>query len=145
MAFFTKYSYKIAKKYACFQVLKSLHQNGPWWLWDDEFRNPIDIRCIETAYVEECDFHIFLQYIFFAQWNELKRYANDKGIFILGDLPIYAAPVSSDVWANQALFQLDSVSSSFQKNQEGDLLSRITSDTAQLQSALLGEILPRIA
>ena len=101
------------QKYACFQVLKSLHQNDPWWLWDDEFRNPVDIRCIVSAYVEECDFHIFLQYIFFAQWNELKSYANDKGIFILGDLPIYAAPDSSDVWANQALFQLDSVSSSF--------------------------------
>ncbi|MBQ8433103.1 MAG: 4-alpha-glucanotransferase [Clostridia bacterium] len=49
----------------------------------------------------------FLQYEFYRQWMELKAYANGKGISIIGDIPIYVAYDSSDVWANQGLFQLD--------------------------------------
>ena len=103
-----------SKPFACFQALKSAHNNHPWWLWADEFRSPVDFLAIESNHADECNFHIFLQYLFFAQWTELKTYANEKGISILGDLPIYAAPDSSDVWANQSLFQLNSESSPFE-------------------------------
>ncbi len=56
---------------------------------------------------EDIDFHIFVQYLFFSQWNNLRAYAKDKNIGIIGDLPIYVAPDSQDVWANPELFQLD--------------------------------------
>ncbi|MEM7009727.1 MAG: 4-alpha-glucanotransferase, partial [Thermodesulfobacteriota bacterium] len=52
-------------------------------------------------------FYKFLQYIFFKQWFSLKKYANDKGIRIIGDIPYYINYDSSDVWANQQLFKLD--------------------------------------
>ena len=56
---------------------------------------------------EDIDFHIFVQYLFFSQWNALRSYAKAKGIGIIGDIPIYVAPDSQDVWANPELFQLD--------------------------------------
>ena len=109
-----KIKYPWLQPFACFQALKSAHNNQPWWIWANEFRSPIDFLSIESKYADDCNFHIFLQYLFFAQWTELKTYANEKGISILGDLPIYAAPDSSDVWANQSLFQLNSKSSPFE-------------------------------
>ena len=56
----------------------------------------------------ECDFWRFGQWCFFSQWAKLKAYANRKGIEIVGDMPIFVSPHSSDVWANQKLFDLDS-------------------------------------
>ncbi len=111
-AFEERYSWLQA--FACFQALKSAHNNHPWWSWEDEYGSPIDFLAIKSNYADDFNFHIFLQYLFFAQWTELKTYANEKGISILGDLPIYAAPDSSDVWANQSLFQLNSESFPFQ-------------------------------
>ena len=52
-------------------------------------------------------FYKFQQYLFTVQWKKLKRYANEKGIRIIGDIPIYVAYDSADTWANQELFQLD--------------------------------------
>jgi 4-alpha-glucanotransferase len=54
-----------------------------------------------------CIFHKFLQFIFFTQWKALKTYANEKGILIFGDIPIYVAHDSVDVWANPEIFCLD--------------------------------------
>lgn len=56
---------------------------------------------------EEIDFHVFIQFLFFRQWNALRSYAKKKGIGIIGDIPIYVAPDSQDVWADPTLFQLD--------------------------------------
>ena len=53
------------------------------------------------------NFHIFTQYEFFKQWNNLKKYANDKKINILGDIPIYVDHDSADVWLNKEIFELD--------------------------------------
>ena len=55
----------------------------------------------------EYDFQIFLQYLFRGQWKQLRSYANSMGISLLGDLPIYPAPDSSEVWASPSLFQID--------------------------------------
>ena len=55
----------------------------------------------------EIEAHKAIQFFFFSQWSALKKYANEKGIKIIGDIPIFVAYDSSDVWANQALFQLD--------------------------------------
>ncbi len=56
---------------------------------------------------EDMDYHVFVQFLFFRQWNALRSYARDKGISIIGDIPIYVAPDSQDVWADPELFQLD--------------------------------------
>ena len=55
----------------------------------------------------KCTFWKFCQYEFFAQWRALKAYANEKGVRILGDIPIYVSPDSADVWAGRELFWLD--------------------------------------
>ena len=56
---------------------------------------------------DEMDYHIFVQFLFFRQWNALRSYARERGIGIIGDIPIYVAPDSQDVWADPELFQLD--------------------------------------
>lgn len=57
-------------------------------------------------FAEEMEFYKFQQYFFTVQWEKLKKYANEKGIQIIGDIPIYVAFDSSDAWANPQLFQL---------------------------------------
>ena len=61
----------------------------------------------EERYKEEVEFYKFQQYLFTKQWNSLKSYANERGIEIIGDIPIYVAFDSADTWANPELFQLD--------------------------------------
>ena len=56
---------------------------------------------------DEMEYHIFVQFLFFRQWNALRSYARERGIGIIGDIPIYVAPDSQDVWADPELFQLD--------------------------------------
>ncbi len=102
------------KTYACFQSLKFFKNNEPWWSWDYEYKCSLDFDKIQADHHEEATFHFFLQYLFFGQWLELKSYANKRGIFLLGDLPIYAAPDSSEVWANQKLFQINTENSAFE-------------------------------
>jgi len=61
-------------------------------------------------YKDICDYaemNVFLQWVAWSQWNKLKEYANSKNIIIIGDCPIYVAPDSADVWANQTIFKLD--------------------------------------
>lgn len=78
-------------------------------------RWPDDIRRRETAALaryrkelaEEIDYQVFLQYHFFRQWRAVKAYANDRGISIMGDLPIYVSADSAEVWAQPQLFQMD--------------------------------------
>ena len=119
------------KAYASFQAIKLLHENQPWWMWGDKYRHFSYLDSLDDETIApEVDFQVFLQYLFWGQWKKLKSYANRKGISLLGDLPIYAAPDSSDVWAHQNLFQLDQENSTFQNvagvppdyfNQDGQL------------------------
>ena len=95
--------------YALFMALKS-HFDGKSWLeWPEEirFRDPDALRQFQTKLQEEIEFHQYLQYQFFVQWSKLREYANGRGIRIIGDIPIYVAMDSADVWANPELFQLD--------------------------------------
>ena len=62
------------------------------------------IRQIDKDRIE---YYLFVQYIFFEQWEKLKKYANDNKIKIIGDIPIYVDYDSVDVWANTNIFQLD--------------------------------------
>ena len=56
---------------------------------------------------KEAGYYKFLQFIFFTEWGRLKAYANEKGIQIIGDIPIFVSMDSADVWANKELFYLD--------------------------------------
>jgi len=80
-----------------FKVLKDKYRK-PWNVWESE-----SIKGLEDKIKKEK----FLQFVFFKQWKALKAYANSKGIKIMGDLPIYPAFDSSDVWSNKDLFKLD--------------------------------------
>ena len=94
--------------YALFMTLKNMHEDQSWTTWEQEYQN-----CDEEALKKVLDDHPdlyayyhFAQYEFFTQWLKLKEYANHKGIKIIGDIPIYVAYDSADVWASKDLFLL---------------------------------------
>lgn len=95
--------------YALFMALKDANGGISWLEWerDLKFREPKAIEAAEKTYAEEIVFWKMLQYLFFKQWQEMKRYTNEKGIEIIGDVPIYVAMDSADVWAHPSQFYLD--------------------------------------
>lgn len=97
------------KDYALFMAVKDVFGGAPWTEWAEDIRLRYGYAMDyyrETQYFE-IEFHQYLQYKFYVQWMELKKYANDNGVRIIGDIPIYVAMDSADVWANPSLFQLD--------------------------------------
>ncbi|MBV1756713.1 MAG: 4-alpha-glucanotransferase [Dethiosulfatibacter sp.] len=97
------------REFSLFMSIKSLFNNQSWTKWDDEFKqfDSEEVRRFETEHEWEMFFWVFTQYYFLKQWQKLKKYANDNGISIIGDLPIYVSEDSADVWANSKLFNLD--------------------------------------
>lgn len=95
--------------YALFMALKHYFKGAAWYDWPRKLaqRDLDTLNYYRALLTEEIDHQIFLQYVFFQQWAELKRYANNWKIKIVGDLPLFVAPDSSDVWANPDLFELD--------------------------------------
>ena len=95
--------------YAQFMAIKTNLGNKEWISWEDGLRNRKEE--ILASYYEklrrQIDFWKFTQYEFFEQWNRLKQYANTRGIQLIGDIPLYVAYDSVDVWANRERFQLD--------------------------------------
>ena len=95
--------------YALYMALKEHFDGLPWYEWEE------DIRLREQEAVEKyrselkdsINYHIYVQYLFFKQWDKLKKYAEDKDVKFIGDIPIYAAMDSADVWASPENFQLD--------------------------------------
>lgn len=97
------------KNYALFMALKDSHGGQAWTRWEPELqhREPAALDKARTDLAEEISFWQAVQYLFYHQWDALKALANEKGISIIGDLPIYVALDSADVWADPQLFQLD--------------------------------------
>ena len=95
--------------YALFMALKEAHNGAQWSEWERplKFREAEAIAKAKDTYADEIDFWKMLQYLFFEQWCELKNYANERGIRIIGDVPIYVAGDSVDVWTNPSQFYLD--------------------------------------
>lgn len=95
--------------FALFMTLKDAHNGASWSDWETSLRNHEEeaLKAAEEKYEDNILFWKAIQYIFFKQWKELKAYANEKGISIIGDLPIYVSLDSVDVWAHPELFQLD--------------------------------------
>lgn len=95
-------------QFAVFMAFKKANDLRCWNEWPNEQKQWIKHPELDlSAYAEEIQYQMFLQYILFSQWNELKTYANRKGIRIMGDIPFYVGIDSLDVWANQACFLLD--------------------------------------
>ena len=95
--------------YCLFMAIKNA-QNGKCWIdWPEELkdRHSKAVKEAEKELAEEVGFYSFQQYCFTTQWNKLKEYANEKGIQIIGDVPIYVALDSSDAWANPEMLQFD--------------------------------------
>ena len=95
--------------YAFYMALKFRFDKKDWLVWPEEirFRKPEAVAKYREALKEEIDFWKFLQYKFFGQWKKLRAYANAAGISIIGDIPIYVALDSADVWTHPELFLLD--------------------------------------
>ena len=96
--------------FGLFMALKEKFRGQPWQKWSVSLmmRLPEIMASYRKELAAEIRFQYFQQYLFFRQWKALRSYANEKGIRIIGDVPIYVPLDSADVWANPQLFQLDS-------------------------------------
>ena len=94
--------------YALFAALHDEAQ-APWTEWDASLRSrdPDALAGARQRLAERVAFHEFCQYVFFMQWSAVRRRANELGIHIVGDIPVFVAHDSADVWAHQPLFKLD--------------------------------------
>jgi 4-alpha-glucanotransferase len=96
--------------YALFMSAKQHNGDDVIWSdWQDElkFRHEAGLKKAGEELTAEVDFHKFVQFLFFTQWHNLKRYANQNNIQIIGDVPLYVSGDSSDVWTNTDIFLLD--------------------------------------
>ncbi len=95
--------------YALFMALKSANNNDDWSKWSEgeRMKSAAAMTAAKKKLSSTIAFHKFLQFEFDRQWHELKHYANDKGIQFVGDIPIFVAYDSADVWAKKDQFRLD--------------------------------------
>ncbi len=95
--------------YALFMACKRHFGMRAWTEWDEDIRlrRPEAVREYTRKLKHDVDLFTYLQYLFFKQWNDLRAYARSKGIGIIGDVPIYVAMDSADVWAEPQFFALD--------------------------------------
>jgi 4-alpha-glucanotransferase len=96
-------------EFALFMALKEVHNLRPWQEWEPELaaRQPASLANFRESLVDEIESQKYRQWQFFEQWLGLKRYANERNVRIIGDIPIFVSMDSADVWANPHLFCLD--------------------------------------
>jgi len=97
------------KDYALFMAIKDAHGGQPWTTWEPELRDrsPEALAQAAEQHQDVVQRQMFLQFMFFRQWQEVLSYAHKKNIQVVGDIPIFVAHDSADVWANPELFFLD--------------------------------------
>lgn len=95
--------------YSLFMAVKEHFQMKSFLKWDEDIRlrNLEAIEKYKEMLSDRINFHIYIQYLFYEQWINLKEYANLNNIKIIGDIPIYVAEDSADAWANPEVFMLD--------------------------------------
>ncbi|NOQ82333.1 MAG: 4-alpha-glucanotransferase [Methylophaga sp.] len=95
--------------YVMYREIRHLNHTTAWFQWPDDLRDkdPDAIQKIRDERGEALDIRRFGQFLFFQQWHALKNYANERGVQLFGDMPIFVAHDSADVWANPELFTLD--------------------------------------
>ncbi len=95
--------------YCLFMLIKEKQKGKAWHLWPEKLRDRHKeaLNNISKLFEEELSYRSFLQFVFFNQWQQMYQRFHEAGIQIIGDLPIFVAHDSVDVWSNQQLFQLD--------------------------------------
>lgn len=96
--------------FAEYMAIKEHFDNKPWIDWEDQgarLRYHDTLEYYRQLLAEQMDYHRITQYLFFSQWHSLKAYANAKGVEFVGDMPIYIAADSADMWANPHFFKTD--------------------------------------
>lgn len=95
--------------YALFMAIKGRQGGGPFFTWPEDLRHrrPVALREARTELAEEVERQAIYQFFFFDQWERLHRHGVDRGVRIIGDLPIFVAGDSADVWTRPELFDLD--------------------------------------
>lgn len=98
------------EEHCLFIACKNHHQDRAWGDWENPLkrREPNTLLAWADKLRVACDFEAFIQFCFERQWQELKLYCHENGVGIIGDIPIFVAMDSSDVWSQQHLFELDS-------------------------------------
>ncbi len=95
--------------YALFRALADRFETNSWIKWphDLSFRKPEALEKWGDELREEILFHKFVQYLFFSQWKQFKKYVNERGIRLIGDIPIYISMEGADAWAHPEILELD--------------------------------------
>jgi 4-alpha-glucanotransferase len=95
--------------FALFMAVKAAHGMVTWTLWEEDIalRRPEALARWSARLADEVLFHKYLQFQFFRQWHALRHYANERGVKMMGDIPIFVAHDSADVWAHPELYYLD--------------------------------------
>ena len=95
--------------YAAFMTIRSAQDGKAWWDWPSPLRHrqPDAVSTVLTAHAAQRELIVIEQYLFDRQWQSLKHYANTRGVSLFGDIPLYVAQDSVDVWANPSYFALD--------------------------------------
>lgn len=94
--------------YTLFMAIKKEQGQKAWYEWPEDirFRHKEQLAAAKEKLNEEMDFQAFLQFVFFLQWDEMKRRAGEEGVRLITDVPLYVAADSADVWADQEIFRL---------------------------------------
>lgn len=95
--------------YAMFMAARKHFKGLEWGKWEEpvKFRKDDAMDVLRDELSDEIEFQKYLQFVFFRQWHRLKAYANQKGVDVVGDVPLYVSGDSADVWANTDIFKLD--------------------------------------
>ena len=120
--------------YALFQALNHKYGGHKWTTWEREMiqRTPEALQRASVELSKQIDFHRFTQWCFRCQWDALKKYANERGVKLIGDIPIFVAHHSSDVWAHQGAFNLD-------KDGEPTIVAGVPPDYFSTDRAAMGQ------
>ena len=104
-----------ADDYALFMAIETSYAGYPWWTWADGLRRrePAALAAARAQHADEILFWQFVQWQFDTQLGAVKKYANERGVSLMGDLPIFVAHHSADVWARPDLYTLDEDSQPF--------------------------------
>ena len=97
------------EEWTLFAALRDAFDQRGWWDWDAPLaqRDPAALEAARRDLAEEIDFHAFVQWLAWSQWQRIRAFARERGIRVLGDLPIYVAHNSAEVWSRRELFDLN--------------------------------------
>ncbi len=95
--------------YTLYRAIKNHHDDAPWFDWPAPLRDrdPQALAAARSDYDDEIQLGVYAQYLFWQQWRQLKTYANRHGVRVMGDMPMFVAHDSAEVWAFPQYFQLD--------------------------------------